>query len=261
MFQQKGFIFSLFFMLSLVLVSYVSCVIRMREVDRFHSLSWECQCILTSGNSASLHTIFLIAFPFIILFPFAFSLFKEKQIKMRDLYLSRVCAWKYYMAKVVVCFSGAFIILFVPLLINILMCYFTFDGRHMTLYGEPGYLTGSYFSALKNMPLSGLYLKERLLYYILCALFVSVLGGLFSIFAMALSTFIKKYMVFLLLPLYLVIEFLSRLEMGSLCMNMDEYISVSFISGRNIIFLLVVVAVLLGVASVCMIYDRKKEIL
>ena len=262
MVQQKGFIFSLFFLLGLMLVSYLNCIVNMAGVDRFQSLSWECQCILTADNNASLHNIFLIAFPFVVLFPFSFSLFKDKKIKMRDIYLSRVSSGKYYVVKACVCFCGAFLVVFVPLCINILMCYVTFDGKHMTLYGEPGYFTQGYISLLKRtIPWAGMYVSHRLLYYIVWAVLVSALGGVFSLFALGISTFVKKYMVFLLLPGYMLIELLERLQFGQLSMDLNDYISIGFLFGREIWFLLLVVVVMLLTAGVGLCVDRKKEII
>lgn len=263
MLQQKGFIVSFFFLLTLMLASYINCVLSTDGVDRFQSLHWEEMFILREGNAASLTSIFMTAFPFVILFPFSFSIFKDRQVQMRDIYLSRLSKRTYYVGKSVVCFLGTFLVLAIPLCIQLLMCYVTFDGGKMEQMGEVGCFSQSYIALLqKNVEWSTLFVAHPFIYYLLWIFMVSFIGAVLSVAALGCSVFVKKYMVLVLLPVYLTFEILGRIEIKGHCvMNLYHQLVVSILDNNtNVKFIAGVVIVAILVAVVCLRIDSKKEI-
>jgi hypothetical protein len=233
------------------MVSYIKNLLDYRGVDKLYFYS--ANFLYAGNNYASFWGIFESAFPFIIVLPFAFSYLDDLNIKITPYILSRMSKEKYFMGKLITCFLGGFIIIFIPFLINLIFCNITFPENHNTLFGPYNLIT--YYERLtgadvyintdfKGQSFLKLYLYSPLLYNFLYLFILSTFAGIMSVFSGACSYFLSKYKIILFIPVYLII-FLGKSIDSYIYLNNQkikyidckwlEYVSINFHYGKSYI--------------------------
>jgi hypothetical protein len=272
MLNKKGFIISFCFMIAFSLYSYLMGVFELNGLDRYLCRGVEGQFLLNFLNSNS--EIWCSIYPMIIILPFCFSVIIDKEIHINDLMIVRGSRKKYYISKAVVAFIGAFLICFVPLIINNFLNSVTFyDG--VTNISWVQKLQEQYSADLlgtnvivntkyKIVPLVGLYVRHPIIFNYVWALFVSTVAGFISVFVFACSFYIKRYTVFLFLPFYLIITVLGKLTPSLstnnyISFNFEQYIQVNSLYGRSYSLLWMFIGFLLLIAILLIRREYKKD--
>ncbi|GHU43440.1 hypothetical protein FACS1894111_09040 [Clostridia bacterium] len=168
-----------------------------------------------AGNNTTVFAFYLdLLFPFLIVLPFAFSFLTDKSVHILPVLQSKMSNKMYYLSKAIVCFMGGFLLFVIPFLISIFLNHITFPIQGTTVWGDlyswnfANDITGNnvMISVVgKGLPFLGLYLYSPLLYNVLYVFFFAFFSGILSVFAFATSFFIKKYKIFVFVPIYLII--------------------------------------------------------
>jgi len=146
-------------------------------------------------------------FPFVVILPFSFSYFEDKETQTYNFYVSR-------MGKRIIYFQSDckllrfFLIIFIPFLLNMLLNHITYLENENTYRGIR--FSHIYCSSFINdapvnnskMFLYPLYIKCQILYNIIYTFMISIFSGILGLFAFACSLKIKKHKVFIFVPVY-----------------------------------------------------------
>jgi len=81
-------------------------------------------------------------FPFVVILPFSFSYFEDKETQTYNFYVSRMGKKNYILSKAIVSFCGSFLIIFIPFLLNMLLNHITYleTKIHIAVYDFPIYI-------------------------------------------------------------------------------------------------------------------------
>lgn len=275
----NGLSFKFAFSVSLLynLVSYVLTVLVNRNVDL--SMMYSADSVYAGNSLAQVFDIFSKLFPFLVIFPFSFSYIDDRNLKIHSYLLSRTTKRDYYLSKMINCFIGTFIIIFIPFLINLLLCHLTFPQNHNTFFGEYNWrnyfrsLVGSNVDVDINTKYTGLsflklYLYSPFLYNIFYNFLLSSFAGLMGIFSLSCSFIIKKYKILLFIPTYLIFYLGSIMDTvicnsgkSYFCTALMQYVSVGNTIGLSLIFILVFIVALMIFSLLSYFYIcNKKEI-
>lgn len=138
-------------------------------------------------------------------------------------------------------------IIFIPFFLNILLLIITFPENGNTYFGF--YNSSQYTSDLtgsnvvistfgKGLPLLGLYISNSIIYNALYVLFLSMFSGLMSAFALTCSYWIKRFKVFVFLPVFLlffITKTINEFSFNSskyLNTNLLDYVTVNSSAGK-----------------------------
>lgn len=200
---------------AMLLSSLVACGVFLAEtvtnskVDRSAILSASevvCSYGLSTGWS-----IFSALWPFLVVLPFATSFVEDKKNQCINAAVSRGSYETYLSSKVIASGLGSASVVFIPLLVNLLLCYIVFPQNHNFLYAS---YQGQMYTAImlgenrlyaSDSPtyfLLSFYLANPLLYQFMYLFILGIFSGLCGAAVMALSFRFSKYKILLFLPLY-----------------------------------------------------------
>lgn len=210
MIHKLGFKFSFFIMFIFGITSYLNNVRISMSEDISVIISADSSFALSSYNS--LWGLFTAILPFIIVFPYAFSYLEDNRLKIIPYVVNKTGKTNYFLSKTTACFIGGFLIIFIPFILNLILCHITFPDNYNTSFGI--YNTSDYISNLtgsnviinteqKGLPLLKLYLINPFAYNLLYLCFFSLFSGILSVFSLACSFYLRKYNILLLVPTYL----------------------------------------------------------
>lgn len=259
MVRRKGFLFSFSFSLFFVLAVYLLDVMEMTGNDKFLCANPQAHYLFSTWSNWQGY--FSLVFPFLVLFPFSFSYITDKHVKITELFTTRMTFRTYYTAKAVCCFLGAFLIIFVPVCVGILLNVITFPDGIYELGGAVPYsttleqaLTGCLNTGENQhtFPMLGLFISHPIIYEYIWTFFIAISAGVVSVFAFSCSYFIKRMQVLLLLPFYIlvtVLGYLSGVVTENLELNFYRYIEINYFSNRNygIYFLFLIILMIVAV--------------
>lgn len=238
MVKKKEFLISMIIMILFVCYSYITNVIDNRGVDIEQITSAPFHTVINNMEFQNVGFInnIRIYIPFFVCIPFCFSYFSEYSSGCIFYITNRIDKRKYYVSKAIVCFFACFCILFIPLLLECIFNFTTFpinDNSNIGQFGNPTYgiefYSNSYIVSFEQI----LY-KNQFLFSILIALRFSSFWAVTSLFAYAISLFIKRYKIFILLPIFCllyVFPTIQRLVFGE---NAGNVISYSLLDYRTI---------------------------
>lgn len=190
-------------------------------------------------------------FPFIVVFPFAFSYLNDKSVNIIPFVMTRMGSNYYYSSKLIAAFIGGVLIILIPFAINLLLLTITFPHNDNTYFGffhDINYgsrLLGTNVivsSAGKGLPFLQLYMTSPLLHSCLYLVFLSLFSGLLSIFALACSYWISKYKVLVFIPVYLLFFMCNTLDnflfksQNYLNTILLDYVTVDVSPGKHALF-------------------------
>lgn len=157
--------------------------------------------------------MFSFLLSFLIVLPFATSFQDDLHKRTYGALMIRENRREYIKAKMTATFIGNFIMVVIPFLLNMLLCFIFLSHVTNTPYGEPGsnlfiaIMEGSgadYSSIHPGQPLVGLIKFSPVLYCILYLILLGVFCGLAGVVVLALSFWVRKYKLVLFLPFLLI---------------------------------------------------------
>lgn len=119
--------FTLVFLLAIA--SYLYQLFEMRNVDI--SLMKSSTTLFILNDTTRLLKYFEILLPIVAVFPFVFSYLDDSNLKTFPYLLTRQSKRSYFISKYITSIIGGFIIIFIPLLINLILCSVTFPFNNI----------------------------------------------------------------------------------------------------------------------------------
>lgn len=158
---------------------------------------------------------FSTIYPFLIVLPFATSFIDDLSKKTYLPVTLRGNKIQYIIGKYVAVFIGNFLMIFLPFLLNLCMCFMVYEKNDLTSFGErwlgniDGILYGTnlkYNTPVKKTLFADIFMDKPFLYYILYLLLFAFLTGMLGVFLMAISMWIRKFKILLFVPVYVLMR-------------------------------------------------------
>lgn len=219
--------------------------------------------------------------PFLAVLPFATSYIGDRSSGYIGMYIGRVSYKNYLRSKLCACFIGGFILAFIPLIINLLLCNAAFAHNGNYYMGDigstilAGNLTGrtlQYNTAYPELPLADLFVRSAFLYNLLYTFMFSGFIGLLSVSVLALSFFFRKHKIVLFAPIFVLqrvfmaltnlsIQMAPKGSRGS-AMNFDliDYFVPDTERGQNPIYALILILALCAFSYAAYRYILKRPL-
>jgi len=214
MIRKKGFQFAFTVMMLYAMGSFVFTVFNSWNQDVSSMYSAYTYC--ANNDSSLLFKYFRVLFPFLIVFPFTFSSMTDRVNQITTYIFSRCQQKSYFRSLYINAFIGGFVILFIPLFLNWLLLFMTIPQDGNFVFGWP--YTTSFADLIADtgtIPFPWIFLKSTMAYAFVYDLIISAFAGLLSVFSMACSFYIKKYKIFALLPVYVILYICRIIDMSS----------------------------------------------
>lgn len=284
MLVRKEFRFAFFILLIFSCYAFLFALSDVRDLERVFgvedlSVMFDANQVVCFAVYSRLWNGFAMAYPFLLVLPFATSYVDDYKSQLLPAYLSRCSRSHYYISKVVVCFIGTAIVFAIPFLINLILCNAFCPHNNHTVYGE--YLQGNYYRTLlgtnllyqvdyPEIPFLRVYLYSPFVYNLLCIMLFSAFSGLLAAAVMSISFLLRKSRLLLFVPIFAVNKLLqtydiralnSAVESGGKYTNYDlmDYLLPTLFHGQDPRFLAVVLAVLAAVIISFTLYGIKHD--
>ena len=252
--HKKSFWISFYIMLFFSVVGYLNVVRQGMQVDVYNMK--RASDLFALHSYSEIIQYFILLFPLIISFPMAFSGFDEEQGKSATWGIVRSNRWLYFGSKCFVSFLAGAILILVPFGLNLLWNAITFMDNGNSW---DGLIYSQLYFSDNEIDFENLYKLHPYGYRLYYLLHLSGFAGICSMFAYAVSNYIKKYKIFVVLPVYVVFFVSNQLQIEGFCM--DDYL-LSPLQKKDFCPMLIVEGVLLILSVIVMTnYIRKKEIL
>jgi hypothetical protein len=223
-------------------------LVKYHDTDFETIYSWH---RLYSGNALSnIWPVFSNIYPFIVVFPFGFSFIQDRDARVLAWHIRRSGQRRYFRSKLIVAFIGGFIVIAIPFLINMLLCYATFPHNYNSDLQYYSWLTGENVfrdTVFAHKPFPSLFAYSLFLYNIVFLTIFSCFSGLLSMFTMGCSFFIRRYKIMLLIPLFVIFQAGSYLSgviydynnqsIRYFNTNLLDYISTDAFYGQSVPFI------------------------
>ncbi|WP_167958161.1 hypothetical protein [Anaerosporobacter faecicola] len=222
---------------------------------------------------------FEVIFPFLVILPFAISFINENRNGITPMLVYRSTHKQYFLSKAVVCFLGGFLIIMLPFLLNLVLCHIFFSNNHNVIFGEygmPNYfrtLLGTnqgYRTTFHAKPFLDVYLVSTTLYNLLYILLLSLFSGLVGVFVLSWSYFIKKHVILLFLPFFILIRITNAMTVSSfniasqnheklfLNYSIMDYFSPFSFSGQNWYYMLLLCLMMILFCLIAHVYILRR---
>jgi len=171
---------------------------------------------------------------FFVCIPFGFSFFDEISTGCDNFLITRVNKRKYVISKIVVGVIACFIVIFGPLMVEVLLnnlCLRKYYGTMFMTVANYDYLT-YYRENHLVFPYLKIFIKSPLFFSIVIAFRYSIFWALSSMLVYAFALFIKKYRILIFLPLYTLIYVSSSIKKISVFKNCNfDIVNYAFFDG------------------------------
>ena len=218
--------------------AFVFYALEASKEDIFHVLDANEYVCFSPVNG--LWNMFLMVYPFLVVMPFATSYISDYKNRLIVIYASRVSRRNYYVSKLVAAFVGSALVMMIPFLLNLLLCNIFFP-HNLNLWGI--YPMRNYYGRLLGMnfayghissqiPFLGVLLRSPILYGVLYIFLFSFISGLLGMLVMAISFVVKRFKLILYVPIYVLTQILSNIDMVILNAAIDgkeTYVSYNFL--------------------------------
>lgn len=214
--KSREAILTFFILLFLVLKNFIENVLIFQGRDvtgMYHPM----KLLMLSYNrtiySADTAIIFMLLFPFLVVFPAGFSYVKDRQSREEIYLAARLGRRTYYISKLAAAFFSTMIVFTVPFLIEVCLNCISFPLNAAGDFWNLEPYNIEYVNMVKQYLLSGLYVKAPFLYTVLGILLVGCIAGALAVFTVGISYLFKiRYRVILLLPVFLLLNGIALLE-------------------------------------------------
>lgn len=211
MIKQKGFIISMTAMLFFSISSFIFYAKSFEGKDTSQIINGV-NLLATSARSIFIG-YFEMIFPFICIMPFSFSYITDKNENNISVIALRSDKRKYYTANAIAIFIGSFLILFLPLTINLILNLSTFPLNSMVDDTNMNTFSSVHINEYwKKYIFADLYVTQPVLYNILFIIIPSFFSGIVGLFVYSISFFIKGNKVLLFFPFYIIHYLLATFE-------------------------------------------------
>ncbi len=207
MINGKGFWIAMIINFLLVFINMIAYIIRDSGQNAVYGIQASEATMINEYSYVS--DILKIIMIFICLFPFSFSYFKDRRLGMNQLYSQRLGRKNYYIYNELCCFTGTFISIFIPLVVETVMDFILFAGEGAAGSGASAYtymmlsgLAGTFPNTAVSMgiPLLNLYLTHPWIYRMIFVLLFSGFFSLLATWSYVISFYIRKYSMLILIP-------------------------------------------------------------
>lgn len=253
MVHSKHFWFSFWCMFLYSCITYLYQVALRQNVNTSDMLQGS--SLFLGWGRSPFSRYFVILFPFILTITFSFSYFEENVSDVWLYGILRSGNRRHYFAKLLVGFTGNFLIVVIPYFINIFLNFITFPENGNTVYGNK--MDSIYYRNLPpgtHMPFLEVYMEHEIFYIIMYTICLGCLAGALGSFSCAVAGFIKKNKVFVFIPLYLLFYISQRYSGYFFGINLERYIlldsggySDSYCQNILLFFLVIVLCSVLSV--------------
>lgn len=262
MFRRKQFIITMTAMILFSVVAFfASCFDEFgRSIVDVHAAKY---VYLGSGLGNRLYFVFSILFPLIAALPFADSFYEERKRSTTDFCILRMSNNSYYFSKLIAVFISGFIIVAVPLLINMLLNFIAFPLESSIIYTNFSYAESIYPSTLNTILFQSLFSKNMYLYNLLFLFLCSFACGLIAIVVFQFSFFFSRSRIFIISSFF-ILYFVLILGLGRFTggneFELSTYIFASMFSSNQTARGMVVTFSFLTLAAVLPIPFAKKKL-
>lgn len=203
---------------------------------------------------------------FLLLLPFCFFYIKENKLNMVHCIQMRLGIRRYHYGNLLFSFIGAFLIFFVPFVIEIGINQIVFETRHIHTFNYTSMASISGYIYGKAIPFKWLYINHIQLYNILYAFFFAAMSGLMSMFVYSISYYVKQYAIVLVLPLFVLGQVQNKVNLISeelfgkeIQFLTSEYLTVNGRRGLCVWYILGLAAVFLIVSVLIIERQCRKD--
>ncbi len=262
MFKRNLFIVSFTTMILFVAICFVINCLNFYNNDITTVLAAK-YLFLGSDLSGYFVEFLKILFPFVATLPFSDSYYEEREKHTIEFCLSRITNETYYYSKLFTCFFGGFIIIAVPLLLNMLLNFIAFPIDSTIDATNFSYIHSYLFDGVMQTGMfQNLFAQNMYLYNFLYLMLLSVTSGLIAVIVYNISFVFKIKRIALLLSAFMVYNFVSLLlfaiGLDGLCMN--NYIFAGmFYSGQSLTGMIITFSFLI-LMSVILIFPAKRKL-
>lgn len=196
----------------LIIFGCIICVYIMNIRDYYgYELSQMQSYVEISSISSGRYTltrIISVVFPFISIIPAGFSLFGDIKTRREIYWIYRVGKRRYYITKALAVLIGTFACFFIPLLFENIINFITFP---VSAHGNRWYYSmySKDFKIVANYFLFDIYFNYPFIYQLIMSLLFSGIAAMFGFITAAASCIINRYMAFLFLPCYLLVQIID----------------------------------------------------
>ncbi|MEG1719772.1 MAG: hypothetical protein RR306_05560 [Clostridia bacterium] len=153
--------------------------------------------------------IVMALYPFLIVLPFADSFITDYKAKITPVIQTRITFKNYYFSKMICVFLGAFIVLLIPQLLNLLANVIAYPFTSVTPFTGDAF--GQSASAITHMQFPYLLHNYPNLYNLLFTFILSISGGIMAVGIYCISFFIKKSRLFIICIFFIISNILTFL--------------------------------------------------
>lgn len=239
MLQRKSFWFSFALMLASSFGSYLY------YIQKYYG-----ECVDNTPDNSSIYflngsnvsSIIVYLSLFLIVIPYANAYVLDKKNNTQFMYLSRDHKW--YLKQLFVAILGAFIIIFIPAVFNIILNEITYHPNgNLDEVGMQGKYIDSFIDVitgdniLRGVLKKGYYLRRLAYFYpqlynVVCALLYAVSGSILAGFSYSLSLYLGKIRILVYIVPFTLVFFFHSFETISynylpyyICMDYPQYVS------------------------------------
>ncbi len=257
--EQKFVYVTFLILLALIMVHYFSGtesyngfdIVTMYNPTVFLSISG---CV--DGDTRILQLL-----PLLIVLPAAFSYVIDRNSKIQPVIFTRTTAGKYYLAKSMAVFLVTFLTFVLPFLIELgLYCIkYPVDAAGIT---NDGVFSDTYKIFVSGMMTPWLFALNVYVNAIVNILVIGATCGIVAVFAMAVSTFVKKFWVIVFLPIFILFYGLAKIGEvleTKYSMNYVDYFTLYSYGQRKFLYFFLIMAVLLIISVVILCIESRKD--
>lgn len=263
--RKKEAMFVFYILLGLVLYTFVGNVLAYQGkdvIEMYHPMKMMLLSYNRVYQNADKTLLLIQIYPLLVVCPAGFALAKEYQLGEHVYLMARLGARQYKWSKIVAAFFTTMIIFTVPFFIEMMLNCVSFP---LTATGDMSgwsFYDRNYLEAIQRYNLSWLYVRNTYVYAFVSILLFGMVSGLLGAFTVAISSLVKvKYSVFLLLPIYILLNFPGMFvtaESLSVSYNWHDYLLLFNDNPKNnLLFVTSILGMIIFIIAATMISSRK----
>ncbi|MCR5742846.1 MAG: hypothetical protein K6F92_03835 [Lachnospiraceae bacterium] len=217
-FNGIGFWITFTSVLLLCMTNTVICAVRDIGCDTALSYSAPEAFLLYMGDvEGNIGAVFDFLYIFLLLLPFSLSYVNERKKNTMCIIQIRRGIRRYYYENLFLCFLGSFTAFFIPFVIQIGVNQLIFGGEFMDsfTYMWQGDISGDRYGEIlytRAIPFKWLFINHPQMYNLLFAFLFSCMCAVFAMLVYAISLYVKRYAIVLLLPLFLIVQLQGKID-------------------------------------------------
>jgi hypothetical protein len=241
-FCSSGFIRILIFMIIFSIVSFVIKCVTVFKAEIVTVPSAYEQFFL-NGINFEYVTVFEIIFPFAICAAFSDSYVSDCKSNYININIIRGNSKQYYFSKMIAVYIIGFLIMFLPQILNYVLCIITFPINSTKVYTQDLWQSDFFISSFnEHFFYKSIYLLSPYLYFLLYIFISSIMAGFISLIAYQASYFVKNK-IFVISFMFILMNLSFRiLDERSITYDLNEYIFGNYTSGQVYSHMIIVFA-------------------